>query len=87
MSAIAITCVHGNEHLMKRVCFHRLRTLTETLVAKQAALEVVQSERSSLVLQLERANKLLETGRSTPQNDSSTRVLLNITDDGKIVGC
>lgn len=67
---------------MKRVCFHRLRTLTETLIAKQAALEAVQSERSSLVLQLERANKLLETGMNASQNDTSTRVMLNITDDG-----
>lgn len=67
---------------MKRVCFHRLRVLTETLVAKQAALEAVQSERSSLVLQLERANKMMESGLCPPQNDSSTRVMLNITDDG-----
>ena len=58
----------------------RLRTLTETLVAKQAVLETVQSERSSLLLQLERATKDRE--HEGPENENSTRVLLNITDDG-----
>ena len=49
-------------------------------MAKQAVLETVQSERSSLLLQLERAHKE-RTG--TPENENSTRVLLNITDDGE----
>ncbi|EFX88322.1 hypothetical protein DAPPUDRAFT_305656 [Daphnia pulex] len=57
----------------------RLRTLTETLVAKQAVLEAVQSERSSLLLQLERANK--ERSGIPSETENSTRVLLNITDD------
>lgn len=53
-------------------------------MAKQAALEAVQSERSSLLLQLERVSKIQENDRITPENgNSSTRVLLNITDDGK----
>lgn len=54
-------------------------------MAKQAVLEAVQSERSSLHLQLERANKLLENGPSSTSEgaDGSSRVLLNITDDGK----
>ena len=60
----------------------RLRTLTETLVAKQAVLETVQSERSSLLLQLERATKDRAREHEGPENENSTRVLLNITDDG-----
>lgn len=56
--------------------------MTETLVAKQAVLETVQSERSSLVLQLERANKERTNGGPLSENESSTRVLLNVTDDG-----
>ena len=53
-------------------------------MAKQAALEAVQSERSSLLLQLERVSKMQENDRTTPENGmNSTRVLLNITDDGK----
>jgi hypothetical protein len=63
--------------------FRRLRTLTETLVAKQAVLEAVQSERSSLLLQLERANK--ERSGIPSETENSTRVLLNITDDGKAI--
>ncbi len=63
--------------------FRRLRTLTETLVAKQAVLEAVQSERSSLLLQLERANK--ERNGIPSEIENSTRVLLNITDDGNAI--
>lgn len=64
----------------------RLRSLTETLVAKQAALETVQSERSSLLLQLERASKLNSSTNRSPSHhcgEAATRVLLNITDDAK----
>ena len=56
--------------------------MTETLVAKQAVLETVQSERSSLLLQLERATKDRAREHEGPENENSTRVLLNITDDG-----
>lgn len=59
----------------------RLRTLTETLIAKQAVLEKVQSERSSLLLQLERATKERTSNGTPSENETSTRVLLNITDD------
>lgn len=61
---------------------YRLRTLTETLIAKQAVLEKVQSERSSLLLQLERATKERTSNGTPSENETSTRVLLNITDDG-----
>ncbi len=50
-------------------------------MAKQAVLETVQSERSSLLLQLERAHK--ERTGTPSENENSTRVLLNITDDGE----
>lgn len=52
------------------------------MVAKQAVLETVQSERSSLLLQLERANKIRTNDGTISENENSTRVLLNITDDG-----
>jgi len=71
----------------------RLRSLTETLVAKQAALEAVQSERSSLLLQLERATKVQSSEErstfhhSNSSGEHSTRIILNnITDDAKATG-
>jgi len=63
----------------------RLRCVTETLISKQAALEELQSERNSLMLQLERANNHRDvngSSRSPLANDLSTHVLLNVTDDG-----
>jgi len=66
----------------------RLRAVTGTLIDKQAALEELQSERSSLMLQLERANNYRDitnnSSRSSSSNDGSTRLLLNITDDAKV---
>lgn len=43
----------------------------------------MQSERSSLLLQLERANK--ERNGTPSEIENSTRVLLNITDDGNVI--
>lgn len=65
----------------------RLRAVTGTLIAKQAALEELQSERSSLMLQLERSNShrdVNNSSRPSSSNDGSTRLLLNITDDAKV---
>ena len=65
--------------------FFRLRSVTDILISKQSALEELQSERSSLLLQLERATSLRELANgpvSSSYNENSTRVLLNVTDDG-----
>ena len=66
--------------------------MTDTLVAKQATLEAVQNEKKSLALQLERANANVQSPdqlslvrHSNNGNDHSTRVSLNITDDGKVL--